>query len=222
MRLVRMPYMVFILSFFLVSTVSLAQNQVPNSSPGTDLAPLGFQFKISKKEAMRIIDSNHKAIVQNNVDSKEIRTIVIHGVVVDLPLDINGKEVHTVLEFYDKKLLSTSLSFVSLSALERVELRNKLINYLNERYGKPNDEDSMLYFNSWTWQTPKVKLVLHTNKKDNTMKIEYTYRALSEAKYEDELDKRRNTEKIDPAREMFIEGDYSKPTGYDERYRITK
>jgi hypothetical protein len=77
----------------------------------SDLSPLGFHFGINKKEAIRLIDSNGKRIVENEVDSKKIRTILMQGVIVSLPIEVDGVDVMTGLEFYDKKLLSTSLIF---------------------------------------------------------------------------------------------------------------
>ena len=56
------------------------------------------------------------------------------------------------------------------------------------------------------------------NEKNNTVKVEYTYKPVHQAKIEDELDQKRGTIKIDPAKQMFLEGDYSKPTGYDEEF----
>ncbi len=52
------------------------------------------------------------------------------------------------------------------------------------------------------------------------VKVEYTYKPVHQAKFEDELDQKRGTEKIDPAKRMFIDGDYSKPTDYDDRYKV--
>lgn len=182
-----------------------------------DLSPLGFGFGISDKDATRIIDSKGKRIIESDVDSKKIKTIIIQGMIVDLPLDLEGRDVRTGLEFYDKKLLSTSLILVSKDSFEESELEGMMTKYLTEKYGEPADSDSMLYFKTWTWHIPDVKLVLHTNQKNNIVKVEYTYKPVHQAKYEDELDQKRGTEKSDPAKEMFLDGDYSKPTMYDER-----
>ena len=180
-----------------------------------DLSPLGFQFGISVKDAEHVIDSNGKRIMENNVDSKKIRTIIIQGMIVDIPLDLEGRDVRTGLEFYHKKLLSSSLILVSKDSFEESELQGMFTKYLTEKYGEPTSSDSMLYFKTWTWQMPDVKLVLHTNDKDKLVKVEYTYKPVQNAKIEDELDSARGTEKSDPAKEMFLEGDYSKPTVYN-------
>ncbi len=202
-------------AFLIIFGVMTAANSVAQQS---DLSPLGFSFGISHKDAINIIDSNGKRLIDNKVDSKKIRTILMQGVIVDLPLDLDGRDVSTGLEFYDKKLLSSSLILTAEDSFEELELENMLTKYLTDKYGEPGSTDSMLYFKTWTWQMPDVKLVLHTNQKDNMVKVEYTYKPVDQAKFEDELDQKRGTEKIDPAKQMFLDGDYSKPTGYDEQY----
>jgi hypothetical protein len=200
-----------ILCFIAVSHASAQQN--------SDLAPLGFAFGISKDDAEDIIESNGKRIMDNKVDSKKIRTIVMQGMIVTLPLDLEGRDVSTGLEFYDKKLLSSSLMVNAKDSFEETQLENDFMKYLTEKYGEPQSSDSMLYFKTWTWNMPDVKLVFHTNQKKNTIKVNYTYEPYNRAKREDELDKLRGTEVKDPAQQMFIDGDYSKPTYYDETGR---
>jgi len=179
-----------------------------------DLSPLGFQFGTSEDDAEDAIELSGKRIMEDNVDSKDIRTIIIQGTMVDMPLDLEGRDVRTGLEFYDEKLLTSSLIVVLKDSFEESEVRNMFTKYLTEKYGEPGDSDSMLYFKTWTWQMPDVKLVLYSNDKDKLVKIEYTYKPVSEVKREDELDAARGTEPSDPAKKMFLDGDYSKPTAY--------
>ncbi|MCZ6865367.1 MAG: hypothetical protein O7D98_07105 [Candidatus Dadabacteria bacterium] len=186
----------------------------------SDLSPLGFHFGINKKEAIRLIDSNGKRIVENEVDSKKIRTILMQGVIVSLPIEVDGVDVMTGLEFYDKKLLSTSLIFAAADEAEKTELEDEFIDYFTQQYGEPVERDSIMYFTTTTWHMPDIKLVLHTNEKNNTVKVEYTYKPVHQSRIEKELDTKRGTVHKDPATSMFLDGDYSKPKGYDERYGI--
>jgi hypothetical protein len=181
-----------------------------------DLAPLGFAFGISDDDAEDIIDTNGKRMIDNKVDSKKIRTILIQGMIVTLPLDLEGRDVSTGLEFFDDKLLSSSLILTAKDSSEESRLRDELMKYLTGKYGEPSSSDSMLYFKTWTWHMPDVKMVFHTNQKDKIVKVEYTYEPANQAKVEKELDKLRGTEAKDPASQMFIEGNYSKPENYDE------
>ena len=210
MNILRKSFLFFLFIIIGLPIYSMAEN--------SDISPLGFQFGINKKEAMKVIDSNGKRIVENQVDSKDIRTIIMQGVIVTLPIDTDGKDVMTGLEFYNKKLLSTSLIFAAVDASEKTELEKEITHYLTEQYGEPVERSSMLYFTTTTWHMHDIKLVLHTNEKKNTVKVEYTYKPVHQSKIEDELDERRGTIKKDPATQMFLDGDYSKPTGYDEQF----
>jgi len=210
MNILRKSFLFFLFMVIGLPLYSMAEN--------SDLSPLGFQFGINKKEAIKVIDSNGKRIVENQVDSKKIRTILMQGVIVSLPIEVDGVDVMTGLEFYKKELLSTSLIFAAVDASEKTELEKEFTDYFTEQYGEPVERSSMLYFTTTTWHMHDIKLVLHTNEKKNTVKVEYTYKPVHQSKFEDELDDRRGTIKSDPAKEMFLDGDYSKPTGYDERF----
>lgn len=201
-------------SFLIITVISFFAFSHFASAEQANLAPLGFTFGISEKDAKKIIESRGKRIMNDDVDSKKIRTIQMQGIITELPLDLDGKDVSTGLEFYDKKLLSSALILAAKDSLEEREYQKMLSNYLTETYGNPASSDSMLYFKTWTWHIPDVRIVLHTNTQDHTVKMEYTYEPVNQAKREDELNKLRGTEESDPASEMFIDGDYSKPRGY--------
>lgn len=186
----------------------------------SNLSPLGFEFGIDKKKAEKVIDSTGKRIVKDHKDHKEMQVLLMQGVIVDLPVDISGRDVMTELEFYDKKLLSTSLIFASADEAEKTQLETEFDQYFISQYGEPVERDSMLHFTTATWHTQDVMLVVHTNEKDHSIKIQYKYKPGLEDRFEDDMDYKRGTIKRDPAKEMFLEGDYSKPTGYDERYNI--
>lgn len=209
MNILRNPYALIAILCFLAVSYAAAQQK-------PDLAPLGFTFGISDDDAEEIIETKGKRLMDNKVDSKEIRTIVMQGMIVTLPLDLEGRDVSTGLEFYDDKLLSSSLMLTAKDQFEESQLRNEFMKYLTDKYGEPSSSDSMLYFKTWTWNMPDVKLVFHTNQKKNAIKVEYTYEPYNQAKREEELDKLRGTEVKDPAEQMFIDGDYSKPKYYDE------
>jgi hypothetical protein len=209
MNNLKKVYITIALAAFVALTYAGAQQKA-------DLAPLGFTFGISDDDAEELIETSGKRIMDNKVDSKKIRTIVMQGTLVTLPLDLEGRDVSTGLEFYDDKLLSSSLILNAKDEFEESQLQSEFMKYLTEKYGEPSSSDSMLYFKSWTWNMPDVKLVFHTNQKKNMVKVEYTYEPYNQAKREEELDKLRGTEAKDPAQQMFIDGDYSKPTYYDE------
>ncbi|MGB3365419.1 MAG: hypothetical protein WBB48_11660 [Thermodesulfobacteriota bacterium] len=210
MRLIKTCLLLIALIIFAFPGASIAQQ--------SDLSPLGFKFGIDKGDAMKVIDSRGKRIVEDQKDHKDMRVILMQGVIVNLPIDESGKDVMTELEFYNKKLLSTSLVFAATDEVERTELETDFDKHFTAEYGDPVERDSMMYFTTTTWHIPDIMLILHTNSKNNTVKVEYKYKPGHQAKFEDELDYKRGTIKTDPATQMFLDGDYSKPTFYDDKY----
>lgn len=202
----------------LLAAVSVNFSAAQEEGPA-DLSPLGFEFGSSKKDAKKVIKANGKRIIEEKKDSKKIRTIIMQGVIVDIPVNPNGLDVRTGLEFFEKKLLSSSLTFRAEDSPTEEWLEEAFTEYFYDRYGEPVEVDEMMHFKTWTWEIPKVKLVLHTNTKDNIVKVDYTYEPIRKAKYEKELDVKRGTKHEDPATKMFLDGDYSKPTDYDDRYQ---
>ena len=209
------------IAIMLIIVVSASYAAAENQA-ARDLSPLGFQFGISNKDAKKLINSKGKRIIEDKVDSKKIRMIVMQGVIVDLPVNPDGLDVQTGLEFYDKKLLSSSLTFNAEDTPTEQWLEEAFSEYFNDRYGEPSETDEMMYFKTWTWHLPKVKLVLSTNTKDKIVKVDYTYQPINQAKFEKELNEKRGDEVIDPAKQMFLDGDYSKPTDYDDRYKAPR
>jgi hypothetical protein len=210
MRLVKINFIVII--FTIISFNGMAYSQEG------DLSPLGFKFGIDKKEAKKVIDSKGKRIVMDEEDSKEMIVIVMQGVIVNLPIDISGKDVMTELEFYKKKLLATSLIFAATDENEKAAIESDFVQHFTSEYGEPVERETVMHFTTTSWDIPEVKLVMYTDNKDNTVKIQYKHIPGHQAKFEEELDEKRGTVKTDPATQMFLEGDYSKPTGYDEQY----
>ena len=161
------------ISFLLFAVLVLPLSAFAQES---DLSPLGFKFGINKKQARKVIDSNGKRIVHDEEDHKDMRVIMMQGVIVNLPIDTAGVDVMTELEFYDKKLLSTSLVFAAVDESEKTEIESEFDKYFTAEYGDPSERDSMLHFTTTTWHIPDVLLILHTNTKTNAVQVEYKYK----------------------------------------------
>jgi hypothetical protein len=177
---------------------------------------LGFNFGISKKQAVQVIESKGKKILENTVDSKDIRTILIQGSVEEIPLNIPESQSLTQLEFYDDELMTSTLILESADYLSRNEMANMLYQFLIDRYGETTNQEKVLNFMIWTWRQSKVKVVFSADQNSDIFKIAYTYEPLSQTKMEKELDEKRRGKPEDPATQMFLEGNYSRPTHLKE------
>lgn len=180
---------------------------------GTDhSAPLGFNFGISKKEAIEIIKNNGKEITENSEDSKKIRTIIFADTIVDLPLDAYKVDVKTRLEFFDDKLLSTSLILKPENQSEHGDVADTMYKFLSTEYGDPDTKEKVLNFYTWAWLQPELKVVFTASRNSVELKVGYTYEPLSKSRAEKELERKREGPQSDPVKEMFIDSTYSRPT----------
>ena len=207
----RISTFIILVSIFLVPSFYLKAIEDSDSS-----SALGFHFGISKKQALQVIESKGKKILENTVDSKEVRTILIQGTIEETPLNIPESRSLTQLEFYDDELMTSTLIVESADFSSRNEMANKLYNFLSDSYGDSSGQEKVLNFITWTWRQPKVKVVLTADQNSDIFKIAYTYEPLSQTKTDKELEQKQREKPEDPATEMFLEGDYSKPTQYKE------
>lgn len=198
---------ILILAFFAASGFS-KEKDIKNVSA------LGFDFGISKKRALEIIKSQNKKILEDTVDSKNIRTIVVEGVFIDLPADVSHSDRKTSLEFYDNELMASSLVLKSGDQLEQARLKDELSKFLTGLYGEPKEKEEMFHLTAWTWHVPDMAVVLSVNPDSNVTRVEYTYKPINETRKDEEYKKEQEGERLDPAKQMFMDGDYSRPRGY--------
>ncbi len=174
-------------------------------------SPLGFKFGISKKQAEQVIKSAGKEVIDTAVDSKEIRTIMIDGTIVKLPLELAYSDVQTRLEFYDDELMSSSLIIKSDDTSKKEEVEAELASFLGDLYGQPSDVEKVLDFTALTWHVPDLKVVFSTNQSKNITKVQYIYEPLNQSRVDRELYLKQKGKPEDPAKKMFIDGNYSAP-----------
>lgn len=207
MRIGKFSLPVLLIIFF----ANFAFSSVENGK--TDFTGLGFELGIEKDEAIKIIKSDRREIVENSVDSKEIRTIVVEGAFVELPFNTNNTDLKTRLEFYDDKLMSTSLILKPNAESDQAELESDLAEFLISLYGEPGRKEEMLQFVTWTWQRSDVTVILSANLENGMIKVENIYVPVNQARKDEEFEDSQK-EESDPAKEMFLDGTYSRPTQY--------
>src|SRR5574341_2431991 len=115
----------FILALIFTTTLSF-----PEEKDGKNVSALGFNFGISKKDALEIIKSQGKTVVENTVDSKEIRTIIVEGALIEIPVDTSNADLKTNLEFYDNELMASSLVSKPNNLLNQSAVEAVLLTYL--------------------------------------------------------------------------------------------
>jgi len=129
-----------------------------------------------------------------------------------LPLDY--KDFQTSLEFFDDKLMSSSLVFKLDDSSKQEELKSEISKFLTAQYGEPGEKEEVVGLTAWTWHVPDLKVVLSTNPSNNLTKVEYIYEPLNESRVQKEIEQEHRGKQADPAKEMFIDGNYSRPPQY--------
>jgi hypothetical protein len=206
-----------ILTIIFSVLITLTFNTVSLFADSFNLSPLGFKFGMSDGNAKKQIKSNGHSIIKNEMDSKDVRTILFDGVVVDVT-DIDGIEQNTRLEFFKNKLMSSALIIKTSDDLQFIDVQNDLLKYIVSAYGEPNATDNMLSYETWEWDVDNIALILSANRNKGKLKMEYTFNPVASAKLETERDKKRKGEYRNPADQMFKDGNFSKQGGPGLKY----
>lgn len=207
MRIGKISLMFLSVIFF----ANFAFSRVENRK--SDFTGLGFDLGIGEDEAVKIIKSDRREILENSTDSKEIRTIVVKGAFVELPFNTNNTDLKTRLEFYDDKLMSSSLILNPNGESHQAELEADLAEFLISLYGEPGRKEEMLQFVTWTWQMSDVTVILSANLENGIMNVQNIYVPVNQARKDEEFEDSQK-EESDPAKEMFLDGTYSRPMQY--------
>ncbi len=175
-------------------------------------APLGFEFGMSEGDAKKQIKNHGREIVKNEKDSKEVRTIIFEGTVVELTRekDVDQK---TRLEFYKNKLMSSAVMLKTDDNLQFIDLQNEFLKHIVSKYGEPTATDNMLSYETWEWDIDHLAMILSANRDKGKLKLEYTYHPVATTKVKSELNLKRKGEYINPADRMFKHGNYSQQGG---------
>ncbi|MEM4409179.1 MAG: hypothetical protein QXI19_10605 [Candidatus Caldarchaeum sp.] len=159
---------------------------------------------MSSKEALRVIGEKRLRVLENTVDSKKIRTILIEGVPEPLPVDVSGLDLKTRLEFWDKSLMSLSVLMNGGGPQDHNRIKDELYDHLFGEYGEPVSHDSFMNFTAWTWRLPFLTLVLSSSPSRSMTKIEYTYEPIEQNRREKEVEEAITPEREDPVEKYFL------------------
>lgn len=198
---------IIFLSTFLISVSAYAQDG--------STSVLGFEFGMSKDDAKKQIKSYGARIIKNDVDTKDIRTIVLSGTVSDIPLN-SYENVSTELEFFDDKLMSSALVVKEAPDDQYNGYRDSILEYLQGTYGEPQNSEKMLSYRIWTWELENTRLVYSSNDSKNQLKVNYTFKPLNKKRITREIDEKRKGDDAEssPADQMFKDGNYSRPSNF--------
>lgn len=165
-------------------------------------APHGFDFGMSRKAALSRAGSLGLEVVSDSKYSKELRKVVLRRPAPDAgPL--------TLLEFYDDELMSSSLVLSFEDGKGFASARNRLEGELRGNFGESFKSDRVFSYEVLRWELADILVLLSLNPDRKTVKLEYVNRSVLGKKTAKDLERKRRDDPGDPAKEMFIDGDYS-------------
>lgn len=192
--------LVFSVCFFLPFSVEGSQENLR--------IPHGFEFGISRKDALGLVESSELKVVSDRKYSNDLRKVVLGGSVAGIAFDPPpGHE--TRLEFYKDKLMSSSILFSFEDKGRFASAKNKLIDDLKDALGDTFKREKMFSYEVLSWDLSDTVILANLNSQKKTIEVEYVHKPILEKKTAKDLHRKRREDPGDPARQMFIDNNFS-------------
>jgi hypothetical protein len=163
-----------------------------------------INFGMKRKKAKKTLENVGYEILDETKVSKQLRTFLVEGFLYTNISEVDAQELTTKFEFYNNKLMNSTVLLKSEDSLSHNDLTNKYITELAQKYGKPKAYEKVMSIKSWMWLTGNNKILLNSDSRRKTTKISYIYLPVYAEKYEDEVKIKLKGEPVDPAKEMFL------------------
>ncbi len=184
---------------------------LPFSAEGSqeDLrTPHGFEFGISRKDALGVIESSKLKVVSDRKYSKDLRKVILGGSLAGVALD-PLPDHETRLEFYKDKLMSSSILFSFEDESRFASAKNELIGNLTGVLGDAFKREKMFSYEVLSWDLSDTVVLANLNSRKKTIEVEYVHKPILEKKIAKDLHLKRREDFGDPAKQMFIDNNFS-------------
>lgn len=170
--------------------------------------PHGFEFGISKKDALDLIESSKLKVVSDREYSNDLRKVVLDGSLSGVALD-PPPDHETRLEFYKDNLMSSSILFSFEDETRFAFAKSELVDNLANDLGDAFEREKMFSYEVLSWDFSDTVVLANVNSKKRTIEIEYIHKPVLEKKTAKDLRRKRREDPGDPARQMFIDSNFS-------------
>ena len=170
--------------------------------------PHGFEFGISRKDALNMIESSELKIVSDRKYSTDLRKVVLGGSLAGVALD-PPPDHETRLEFYKDKLMSSSILFSFENESRFSSAKNELVDNLRGVLGDAFKKEKMFSYEVLSWDLSDTVVLANLNPRKKTIEVEYVHKPILEKKTAKDLHRKRMGDPGDPARQMFIDNNFS-------------
>ena len=159
---------------------------------------------MERKEAKKNLEAAGYEILDETRISKKMRTFWVEAFLFDIISQANEQQIKTKFEFYNNKLMNSTLHLKSENYLAHNGLTNKYASELTEIYGKPSAKEKVMSVRSWMWLEGSNKILLNSDSRKKTTKISYIYMPAYSEKYEDQVEVKLKGKEPDVATEMLL------------------
>lgn len=170
-------------------------------------APHGFDFGISRKEALARTGELGLEVASDSKYSKKLRKVVLRASAAGGPAPGPGRS--TLLEFYEDRLMSSSLLLSFENGEGFASEKNRLEADVRGDLGESFKRDRVFSYEVTRWDLPDILVLMSVNSDKKTIKLEYVSKSVLGKKTAADLELKRRNPPGDPAKEMFVDGDYS-------------
>lgn len=170
--------------------------------------PHGFEFGISRKDALNLIESSELEVVSDRKYSNDLRKVVLDGSLSRVALD-PPPDHETRLEFYKDNLMSSSILFSFEDEARFAFAKSELVSDLTNVLGDTFEREKMFSYEVMSWNLSDTVVLASLNSKRRTIEIEYIHKPVLEKKTAKDLRRKRRDDPGDPARQMFIDSNFS-------------
>ncbi len=170
--------------------------------------PHGFEFGISRKDALNMVESSMLKVVSDRKYSKDLRKVVLGGSLAGVALD-PLPDHETRLEFYKDKLMSSSILFSFEDESRFASAKSELVGSLTGVLGDAFKREKMFSYEVLSWDLSDTVVLANLNSQKKTIKVEYVHKPILAKKIAKDLHIKRREDFGDPARQMFIDNNFS-------------
>ena len=170
--------------------------------------PHGFEFGISRKDALNLIESSKLEVVSDREYSNDLRKVVLGGSLSGVTLD-PPPDHETRLEFYKDNLMSSSILFSFEDETRFAFAKSELVGDLTDVLGDTFKREKMFSYEVLSWNLSDTVVLANLNSKERTIEIEYIHKPVLAKKTAKDLRRKRREDPGDPARQMFIDSNFS-------------
>ncbi|HSG30860.1 MAG TPA: hypothetical protein VLB82_04875 [Thermodesulfobacteriota bacterium] len=183
------------LLFFVCTCMTYAQD---------DIFKYDMSLAMDRGDAKKALENAGFEIENDTRVSKKLRSFFVAGSIYSSISDPHDTDKSTELDFYDNRLMNTTLTVKSKDYIANTGYTNTFLSELTKIYGKHSAYEKVMSIKSWMWMAGNTKILLNSDSRKKTAKISFIYLPLYSKKYEDNVKVKLKGKPFDPVDDMIL------------------